>query len=105
VVSLGNHIQYIEMELATYPDSTHAPILKQARELAHEHIEGNPNLVLRSVHTDTSENYNPALNELKRHILYSNLKSANGTPLSQALRQRQGSSHPLSHQCPLWSML
>jgi hypothetical protein len=52
---------YIEMELTEYPNSTHTPILEQARDMAHKHIADNPALALSSVHVDVPENYNPAI--------------------------------------------
>ncbi|KAH9974440.1 hypothetical protein BGW80DRAFT_1251648 [Lactifluus volemus] len=65
---------YIEMTLSTYPDGTHTPTLKQARNLARERIADEPALALRSVHVDAPGNYNPII-ERSREARRSQLAS------------------------------
>ncbi|KAH9955709.1 hypothetical protein BGW80DRAFT_1258020 [Lactifluus volemus] len=51
------------MSLSDHPDSARAPILKQARDLAHQCITDHPEFILKSVHMDAPGNYNPALEQ------------------------------------------
>ncbi|KAH9961435.1 hypothetical protein BGW80DRAFT_1251324 [Lactifluus volemus] len=62
------------MTLSTYPDGTHTPTLKQARNLARERIADEPALALRSVHVDAPGNYNPII-ERSREARRSQLAS------------------------------
>jgi hypothetical protein len=57
---------YIKMVLSEHPNSPHAQILKQARDLAHQSIADHPAFVLRSVHVDAPRNYNPALKQSRK---------------------------------------
>ncbi|KAH9972502.1 hypothetical protein BGW80DRAFT_1252769 [Lactifluus volemus] len=51
------------MSLSDHPDSAHALILKQARDLARQCITDHPEFILKSVHMDAPGNYNPALEQ------------------------------------------
>jgi hypothetical protein len=56
---------FIEMELEEHPNGTHAPILRQARDLAKARIAADPKWVLKNIHHDTPGNYNPELEQTR----------------------------------------
>jgi hypothetical protein len=51
------------MELTEHPNGTHAPALRQARDLACTHNADNTSFILNSIHVDAPGNYNPVLEQ------------------------------------------
>jgi len=56
---------FVEMELEERPNSNHAPLLRQARELTHARIESDPTKALQRVHGKTPGNYRPERERLQ----------------------------------------
>ena len=53
------------MELNKQPGSNSMHELKQARNMAHAHIDKDSNRALKKVHNDAPGNYNPKIEQLR----------------------------------------
>ena len=55
---------YVDMELEEHPNSSHAQILKRARDRARMRIDKDSKWVLAKIHATTPGNYNPELKKI-----------------------------------------